>query len=382
MVAGLPSYRSLVVDVGPSVVIAVIAGHELSYNHVGVLDWVLAQALVWSLVVRRRAPEVVLVASLLLAGAIWLRGDLILADLGVLVALHAVASLRPLARALAAAAVVEAGAIGLAVAVAPTGSSNDAVVLLSGVTMSALLLGTTQRTSRLYLVALEDRAEQLERQREQKALMAAAAERTRIAREMHDIVAHHVSVMIALSEGAAATPDQARARSTMRTVAATGRQALDELRQVLSVLRTEDATPGARDPAPTVGSIDELAAQVRLAGLTVDLSIDPAAGDLPEAMQATIYRIVQESLTNTLKHARRATRASVAVEVGADEVAIAVGDDGRPTAPSEPGADPVGNGVRGMSERAGAFRGVVEARATPAGWRTTCTMPRPVRADP
>jgi len=227
---------------------------------------------------------------------------------------------------------VEAGAVLGAFLFAPTGSVNDAVILLTGLTMSAVLLGTTQRAQQQYLTALEDRATQLERERNHKAIIAAAEERTRIAREIHDIVAHSVSVMIALSEGAAATPDQTESHGSMRQVAATGRQALAELRLVLSVLHPPepDAAPlEARVPQPSLAALPQLAQDVRRAGLLVDLRVDEAAGQLPEALQATVFRIVQESLTNTLKHADHPTGSQVQVEVRGDEVIVAIQDDGR-----------------------------------------------------
>jgi signal transduction histidine kinase len=201
--------REVSADWLPSVALAAVSAHELAYNHAGIAYWLLAQGLVWSLVVRRRAPEIVLATTVGLAAAGWATDTLLVAHLGVFVALHAVARWAPRVRAVVAAVVVEVAAVVAALQFSPTGSVNDGIVLLSGVTLAAYFLGTSQRTVQDSFVALEVRTAELERERELNAEMAAAAERTRIAREVHDVVAHSVSVMIALSEGAAATPDDA-----------------------------------------------------------------------------------------------------------------------------------------------------------------------------
>jgi signal transduction histidine kinase len=226
--------------------------------------------------------------------------------------------------------------------------------------------------------------------------MAAVEERTRIAREIHDIVAHSVSVMIALSEGAAATPDDGQARSSMRQVAATGREALGELRRVLSVLRSSPARQGGghhqeadRDPQPTLASLEKLADDVRAAGLSVHLEVDGDVGQLPDAMQATVFRVVQEAFTNTLKHGRDVHRSDVVVEVGPEQVRVVIRDDGRPSdvreaarsvpAGSAIGSSGSGSGLRGMRERAEMFGGSVATRALPTGWEVVCLLDRRAR---
>ena len=376
-----PRARTALVDGVPSLVLAAAAGHELLYNDAGAGFWLLGQGMVWLLVLRRRAPVVVLGLTLLLASTGWALDTLLIADLAVLVALHAVASQRPRADSLVAAACVEAGALLVAFRFAPTGSVNDAVVLLTGLVLSALFLGTTQRAQRHYLEALEERAVQLKRERHDKARIAAGEERTRIAREIHDIVAHSVSVMIALSEGAAATADVQEARSAARQAAATGRQALTELRRVLSVLH-EEAGPQGRSPQPAVESLADLARSVQRAGVQVELQVDPAAAGLPEALQATVYRIVQESLTNTLKHAEGATSTRVSVVVDPEEVRIVAHDDGRP-APvrSREGPPGGGSGLQGMRERAAMYGGSLTAGPEHGGWLTTATLRRDAGGD-
>jgi signal transduction histidine kinase len=372
-----PNVRQLIVDWAPSVVLAALAGHELLYNHSGPRDWLLGQGLVWLLVLRRRAPAAVLGTTLLLGSVGWLAHVLLLADLGILVALHAVVLLRTRAYAFTGAVLVEAAAVLVSFEFAPTGSVNDAVILLTGLTMSALLLGTAQRAQAQYLTALEERAGQLERERRNKEAIAAAQERTRIAREMHDIVAHSVSVMIALSEGAAATPDPVQSRSSMREVAATGRHALDELRRVLSVLHAPGDGAG-RSPQPSLRSLADLVRDVRRAGLDVELRVEPGAERLSEALQATVFRIVQESLTNTLKHAEQATRSVVAVHLNEGEVLVQVSDDGGPQRASSSGD--LGNGTRGMRERAEAFGGHLTSAPGKGGWVVKGTLSSTVGA--
>ena len=157
-------------------------------------------------------------------------------------------------------------------------------------------------TRRAYLAELHDRAERLERERDQQGALAAAAERARIAREMHDIVAHNLTVMVTLSEAAiaasAASPE--RATDVMRKVSATGRRALADTRRLLGVLRR---SPGEDlQPVPGLAQLDMLIEQVRSAGLDTTLEIRGAAPDVPAGVQLTAYRLVQEALTNTLKH--------------------------------------------------------------------------------
>jgi signal transduction histidine kinase len=384
LVTRRPRYQDLLVDWAPSVVLSAVAAHELLYNHAGPLDWILGQCLVWVLVVRRRAPTPVLGVALALATTAWLDGTLLVSHLGVLVALHAVAVRAGRLHALAAAAVVEAAAIAVAFEFSPTGSVNDGVVLLTGLTSSALLLGTTQRAQQHYLTALEGRTEQLERERSIRAEMAAGEERTRIAREIHDIVAHSVSVMIALSEGAAAAGEGASSRGAMRQVAATGRQALEELRRVLMVLhRTETTAQGQDDPRrpqPTVASLPALVDDVRAAGLEVTLEVAGPAETLEPGLQATIFRIVQEALTNTLKHAESVARSTVLVQVEPDDVLVHVGDDGSSAAPPASPVPGAGNGVRGMRERAEMYAGSLVSEAGPDGWIVTCRLSRHLAA--
>jgi signal transduction histidine kinase len=239
-------------------------------------------------------------------------------------------------------------------------------------------LGYYARTRRADLAALEDRAGRLERERDQQAQLAAAAERVRIAREVHDIVAHNIAVMIALADGAAYTAGArpGQAASIMGQVAATGRAALAEMRRLVGVLR-EPAEPG-HAPQPGLDDIGELIATVRAAGLPARLTVTGPPFPLPPGAQLALYRITQEALTNTLKHAPGAT-AEVRVAYRPSQVELEVTDDGRPggvPAGGEPaGPRGGGHGIAGMRERAATFGGQVAAGPGPGGgWRVRTVL--------
>ena len=303
------------------------------------------------------------------------------ADVTLLVYLYTVASRYRLRVGILAAAVVEAGTLLVAIRWPLTHQLDRDVhpVLRPG--LASLLLGVNVRHRRNSLSALTERAEQLERERDQQARIAAAAERTRIAREMHDVVAHSLSVMVTLSEGAAlkqaAEPE--RANMAMRQVSATGHQALDEMRRLLGVLRTEDA-PESRQPQPGMAQIDGLFDQVRATGLTAGLTVTGTPAAMPPGAELTVYRIVQEALTNTLKHAAGPTRVSVAIAYRPDSVTVDVHDDGaRRGVRPEPRT--AGHGLTGMRERAAVYGGAVSAGPDPAGgWQVHAHLPLTPRA--
>jgi signal transduction histidine kinase len=239
----------------------------------------------------------------------------------------------------------------------------------------------------------------LERERDQQALIAAAEERTRIAREMHDVVAHSLSVMVTLSEGAARKQavDPPRAAEAIRQVSATGREALDEMRRLLGVLRTEskpaagnelaagsepaaEGGTGERRPQPGVAQLGRLLDQVRVTGLAVTSVLTVTPEDMSPGAELTVYRIVQEALTNTLKHAAGPAEVRIAIARRLGEVIVDVHDDGA----ARPGRPRDGHGLTGMSERAAVYGGTVSAGFDPAGgWRVQARLPiaEPPRAE-
>ena len=335
--------------------------------------WVLQVALLLPLVWRRKAPTAVFVVVAGVALVQWLSDRLLAADLALLISFYTVAAYATARRVLLAAVVLEIGAVLAAVRFAPKGTTFWAWVLISGMITAAGVIGTNMRTRRAYLAALEDRAARLERDRDQQAQLAVADERARIAREMHDIVAHHISVMIALADGAGfitrTSPDQAE--EIMGGVSDTGRQALDEMRRLLGVLRDNSPQP-ALAPQPGVADLDELLGTVRATGLPTQFTVTGQPFSLPSSAQLVVYRLVQEALTNVLKHAD-ATSSRVCLNYCPGHVLqVEVTDNGRGGAgPPAPGS----HGLTGMRERAAVFGGTVDAGPQAGGgWRVSISL--------
>jgi signal transduction histidine kinase len=246
----------------------------------------------------------------------------------------------------------------------------------------AWVLGDSIRTRRAYFDQLEERATRLEKEREAQAKVAVAAERARIARELHDVVAHNVSVMVVQADGAAyvldAAPDQAK--QALETISSTGRQALAEMRRLLGVLRTGDGPEsGEYVPQPDVKQIEELVEHVRRAGLTVDFKVEGTPRALPSGVELTAYRIVQEALTNTRKHGGPDAGASVRLVYFDDGLGLLVEDDGRGASHElyeDGGADGRGHGLIGMRERVGMVGGTLDAGPRPGGgFRISALLP-------
>jgi len=236
------------------------------------------------------------------------------------------------------------------------------------------VLGITIRQRRALLFSLHEKTARLEVERDQEGRLGAAAERARIAREMHDIVAHNLSVMIALADGATYAMESSpqRASDATERVSATGRQALLEMRRLLGVLGEESsAEPLA--PQPSLDRLDGLLAQVHAAGIPVTMDLDGDPHELPDGVQLTVFRVAQEALTNTLKHAARPTSAHLALRCERGGVELEVTDTGGQVlaiADSPPFTSASGRGLRGMRERAAAYGGRLDAGPAPeGGWR-------------
>jgi signal transduction histidine kinase len=297
--------------------------------------------------------------------------------LALLIALYTVASMRPRRDALVCVGLLELTVVTGLLLFAGGGWWYDAV-FASGMVAAALGLGLYAAARRAYLAELHDRAERLERERDQQAALAAAAERARIAREMHDIVAHHLTVMTTLAEAAiaASATSPERATDVMRSVAATGRRALADTRKLLGVLRQRPGQdPGeALQPVPDLAQLDTLIEQVRSAGLDTSLEIRGQAPDMPAGVQLAVYRLVQEALTNTLKHGGAGARARVRLRYLPGELLVDVDDDGSGSAAPAPAS--VGGGLLGMAERIRAYGGDVRAGPRqPAGWAVSARLP-------
>jgi signal transduction histidine kinase len=226
----------------------------------------------------------------------------------------------------------------------------------------AAALGESVRSRRVIAAEALERARRAEQSREDEARARVAAERLRIAREVHDTVAHAIAIINVQAGVTAYTLDKRpeRAREALVVIEQTSANALREMRTVLGVLRGPDE---GRAPEPGLGQVDELTAMAREAGLDVKLDVTPPATPLPSAVEHTAYRIVQESLTNVIRHVGP-TRVTVALAGGADVLEIRVTDDGGREAPSGGSG---GRGIAGMRERCGLLGGELTAGPRPAG---------------
>ena len=237
-------------------------------------------------------------------------------------------------------------------------------LLFIAVWLSAFALGRRLERAK----EAEERAARIERRREDEARAAVAEERTRIARELHDVVGHSVSVMTVQASGVRRLlkPDQEREREALLVVEQAGREALAEMRRLVGVLRRPEEAP-ALAPQPSLQHLDRLVEQARDAGLPVDVQIEGEATELPAGIDLTAYRLVQEGLTNAIKHAK-ATRAEVVIRYGPDRLDLVVSDDGRGF--SDGSSDGGGHGLVGMRERVAVYGGELEAGARPEGGYT------------
>lgn len=248
-------------------------------------------------------------------------------------------------------------------------------VLIWMLVLFSWTLGDLTRVRRLQLQALEDRARRLEIEHRQERLLAAADERSHIAREMHDIVAHSLSVIITQADGAryAAAVEPAAATKALATIAATGRTSLSEMRRLLGVLRNDD--PATTRPLPGLGDLDELFLGLRAAGLPLRFNQHgQARRPLPAGAELTAYRFFQEGLTNVLKHAGPGAQADATLAWTARGLQLDIHDNGRGAAADAP--ESPGNGLRGMAERVALYDGTLAAGPAPGGgFRVSAFIP-------
>jgi signal transduction histidine kinase len=307
----------------------------------------------------------------------WLTSTPQLSDAAVLIALFWVALDGELTEMALAGAVAEAGAVLAALRWSPL-QPLKVWVGITGLWVAAGGLGVAIRQRRALVASMQERAARLEFERDQEGRLGAAAERARIAREMHDIVSHNLTVMIGLADGAVYALDGSPGTSlaAMARVASTGRQALDEMRRLLGVLHERPAVR-PYEPQPGLDRLDELLAQVEAAGIPVSIEV---AGDphvLSDGLQLSVFRVAQEALTNTLRHAARPTRAHLALRCGPARVELEVTDTPTASAVAVTGASIAerGRGLPGMRERAAAYGGRLEAGRSPdGGWRVRLTI--------
>jgi signal transduction histidine kinase len=318
---------------------------------------------------RRSAPLAAFYAVAAVFIAQWAAGILLRADVALLVALYSLVLHGRLRRLPWAVPALVVALVLVVVRLAGAVSVWDLMFFLTTVGTAAAALGFAVRVRRAQLAALRDRAVRLEIERDQRSKLAAATERTRVAREMHDIVGHSLSVIITLADGGAyaadATPD--RSKQALQLIGDTGRRSLGELRRMLGLLREQTDEPKLH-PQPGIADIDPLCRRIRAAGPQVEYQSAGALDALDLGVQLAAYRIVQEALTNTLKHAGPQTRVHLALRIDGTRLRILVRDTGPPGAAERPArAGGPGHGLVGMQERAALYGGTVAAGAGPGG---------------
>jgi signal transduction histidine kinase len=344
---------------------------------------VVQAALIAVVAARRVWPAAVFLLACAIALVQWLMGFPLLGDAALLVALYTVAAHQSRTRALLAAGVLEAGAVLAAVRWEPGGTLLRSMLFLTATVVAALFAGLTAASGSRYLTWMDERARRLEIERDQQVAIAAAAERTRIARELHDIVSHSLSVVITLADAAAVVSraDPGRGAEAMTEVSEVGRHALSDMRAMLGVLRTDEPPGGSgpqpprnpQPPQPGVAQLGALVERIRATGLAVDLTVEGTPFPLGAAAELTVYRVVQEALTNTLRHAA-AEHAWVTIRYEEPGVRVRVADDGHPAAAATPGTRQ-GHGIDGMRERAALHSGALAAGPVAGGgWLVEVTL--------
>jgi signal transduction histidine kinase len=357
----------------------------VTYRNDDVLLVLLVLASTIPLAWRRRMPfDVLLVvggSSVLIGTLHYHQGA---GGLGVLIALYSVAAHTPDRRRSMVGLALTIAGVTIVVATQPIGFVLGELVSNYVLFSTAWILGDNLQTRRAYVRSLEERAVLSEAAMREEARHAVTAERTRIARELHDVVAHSVSVMV-VQAGAARRVlgnDPDRASEAMASIESTGRQSLNELRRLLGMLRQADGGDTGRVPQPSIEHVEALLGQAREAGLPVELVVEGDPRPLAPGVDLSAYRIVQEALTNTIKHAGPA-HASVRLCYGADTLELVISDDGRGADcdEAERNGTAAGHGIVGMRERVSLFGGDIQVGNRPGGGFTVrATLPLDVTA--
>jgi signal transduction histidine kinase len=376
MLSWLRNLNPSLADAGLAVVLAVLAEFELFSvgltAHEAVANALTLPFMTLPLALRRRAP----IASLLvivaagrlqpLVGGTFRNGGTI-PILALLLAMYSVAAGRDARGALVGG--------GLAVAVlitTPPVTPGDLIYRLVLVTVP-WVLGRVVRDRQERAAGLEVRAKRIQMEQDARIEAATTEERARIARELHDIVAHSVGVMVIQASGAQKVLDQRpqRAREALQSIEVTGRQALDELQRVLGILRT-DSVGESLNPQPNLRHLDTLLEQIRQGGLPVEATIEGEVRPLSPGIELAAYRIVQEALTNSLKHAGKA-KAELTIHYRDHDLQIEICDDGQGASPA---ANSVGHGLIGMRQRVGLYGGtLVAGPLTGGGYSVKAAIP-------
>ncbi|WP_412540775.1 sensor histidine kinase [Longispora sp. K20-0274] len=372
---GLP-LRSAVFDAAVVLGALFLCLASLGTDNFFPLPFVLAVAMALALLFRRRYATVACtVVALLALFQTMMDWQILPHDAAVLVAGYSVVkyATRLWEGFLAGAAML----IGVVLAAHDTGENWEQKltlgVMLTSFVVGVWFAGLNARNRRLYVVSLEDRAETLEREQAHLARIAVGEERNRIARELHDIVAHSLAVMIVQADGARYVMDAnpEKAREAMQTIGDTGRESLEEMRRLVGVLRE---APDEDRNVVVLNQVGTLVERSEAAGLLIEMKNLGQPRGLPQALELTAYRIVQEALTNTLKHAGAGTRVTLTFEWLPHTLNIAIVDDGGGQVPRPVGSG--GHGLVGMRERAMLYGGELIARPRLAGgFEVFATLP-------
>ncbi len=343
-----------------------------------VILFAICLVLVW----RRRAPVAVLFAVMVLVSVQAVFFDPSVQDTGeqstfesflaLLLGFYSVAAYAEERRAILGAAIVGASILAIDIPRLIAGTNPGDIIPAWLFYTTVWFMGRTLRQRRLQAARLQDLAAQLELEREERAQTAVAEERSRISRELHDVVAHSVSVMVVQAQAAQRLlqGEQQEARQALTSIETTGRQALVEMRRLLGILRRTDEEP-ALAPQPSLKHLDALIEQVREAGLPIELRVEGAAEPLPPGVDLSAYRIVQEALTNTLKHAGP-SHARVAIHYRSDEIELEISDDGG----GNVNGGGSGQGLIGMRERVALYSGVLHSgRQNGGGYLVRARLP-------
>jgi signal transduction histidine kinase len=307
------------------------------------------------LLFRRRWPFAVLVATLLVALVANVDGAF---ALPVLIALYTIGSRRTWEATIAAVAAIVATSVLFGLLGGANFRSGD----LIGVTLMASIaagFGLYVGSKRSGMAALRERAERLQRERELLAERAVAEERVRLAQELHDVVAHNVSLIVVQAQALGATVPDPRVVEATDGIADLGRRAMTEMHRTLKLLRAADGGAAEREPQPGLGDLDALLDRARAAGVPIDLAVEGEPRPLEQSVDLSAFRIVQEALTNVVKHADRA-RTTVMLGYRPDALELTITDSGN-GAPAPAGPASAGHGLIGMRERAALFGGTLNA---------------------
>ncbi len=382
---------ALVVDTTLAAALFILCSGWFAFSKLSAGDLLLAAGLTLPLIFRRRAPLVVFLVISAFAIVQWTTTGPMVADSALLVALYTVSAESDWIVVVVAGLSIEIGVVLATARWIPVGNYFKSLTFLTGMAAAALLAGVVVRELRSQMSWLAERAHRLEIERDQQTVLAAADERARIAREMHDVVSHNIQVMVTLADAAAVAQrtDQAGATEAMIEVSGTGRQALRDMRRLLGLLRQgeekEEGVEGNGDvvqeslaPQPGLSELEALTKRVSSTGLAVTLDRIGVPFALSEAAELTVYRIIQEALTNTLKHAVAVQSVVISLSFCEPDVTVRVTDDGQQQSLSvsaeqdRPGG---GHGILGMAERAAAFDGtLVAGRRAVDGWQVTATL--------